>query len=134
MDHLVNNRGQVDLFANDFDLSRLDLGQVEYVVDQLEKHYSALVDVGDVLSLIVIELAVHPLCQYFAEADDRGQWSAELMAHLGEELGLELAGSYKLSVRFMQLNAISVSDPHEACIGIGVNGLDDSFNHFSRRS
>src|SRR5260370_313914 len=90
-------------------------------------------DVGDVLSLIASQLAVHALSQYFAKADDRGQWSAQLMAHLGEELRLELTGSHKLSVRVPQLNAIRVSDAHQARIGIGVNGPDDSLDHVSRR-
>ncbi len=49
-------------------------------------------DLADVLRLITVELAVHSLCQHFAEADDRGQWGPQLMTHLGQELGFELTG------------------------------------------
>src|SRR4029077_2287828 len=99
-DHLVDDRGQVDLLGDDIDLARFDLGQVEDVVDKLEKDESTPVNLRDVLSRVTTELTVHALREDFAEPDDGGQRSPELMAHLGAELRLALAVACSVGRQF----------------------------------
>src|SRR5213593_2355298 len=67
--------------------SRLDLGEVEDVVDQREQVAPGAQDDPHVLSLFLVQFAEHAVVQHFREADDRVEGRAELVRHVGEELG-----------------------------------------------
>ena len=54
-------------------------------------------------SCLGIQLAEHPLEEDLGEADDGVERSAELMRHVGEKLGLVVAGGFELAVRRLQL-------------------------------
>src|SRR4030095_3132101 len=79
--------------------ARLDLGEVQDVVDQREQVAPRGQDEPDVLGLLLVKLAKHAVVQHLREADDRVEGGAELMGHVGEELGLVLAGDLKLAVQ-----------------------------------
>ena len=69
-----------------------DLGQVEDVVDECQEVVAAGVDVlhpfeGDTDVFAGVRLAAHQV----AEADDRAEWRAQLVAHAREEVALGLA-------------------------------------------
>ena len=49
-----------------------------------------------VLVLLLVQLAEHPLGQHLREADDRVERRAQLVGHVGEELGLVPAGDLQL--------------------------------------
>ena len=49
-------------------------------------------DVLEVLLLLLVEVAEHAFGQHLGEADDRIEGCPELMGHVGEKLGLVLAG------------------------------------------
>src|SRR2546428_620832 len=72
--------------------SRLDLREVEDVVDQREQVAPRGQDDADVLGLLVVQLAEHAVVEHLREADDRVEGRAELVGHVGEELGLVAAG------------------------------------------
>ena len=85
----------------------LDLREVEDVVDQREQVVARAVDVEQVLELLVVDLAEHLLAQHLGEADDRVERRAQLVRHVGEELGLVL-------VRHLQLAALGLDLVEEA--------------------
>src|ERR1700730_13607356 len=64
----------------------LDAGEVEDLVDELEKMAARLEDVARRLGLLVG--GDPPLLEKLAEAEHGGQGSSQLMAHPGEELRL----------------------------------------------
>src|SRR5207249_4606439 len=72
--------------------SRLDLGEVEDIVDQREQVAPGAQDDAHVLSLFLVQFAKHAVVQYLREADDPVEGRAELVGHVGEELGLVAAG------------------------------------------
>ena len=59
-------------------------------------------------SCFVVQLAEHPLEQHLGEADDRVQRRAQLVRHVGEELGLVLVGDFELAALLLDL----VEQPH----------------------
>src|SRR5713101_8004089 len=53
-------------------------------------------DILQVLGLLVVQLAEHPLVQHLGEADDRVERGAQLVRHIGQELRLVAAGGLEL--------------------------------------
>ena len=67
-------------------LARLQLGQVQDVVDQAQEVVGAATDVADP-RLLLLAIDIGP-AQQLGVADDRVHRRAELVAHVGEELAL----------------------------------------------
>ena len=65
-------------------------------------------DVVEVLGLLLVQLAEHPLVQHLREADDRVERRAQLVRHVGQELGLVLVGRLELAVQAPELVAHAV--------------------------
>ena len=61
------------------------------------------VDVLEVLVLLVVEVAEHPLDQHLGEADDRVKRGAQLVGHIGEELALVATGRLELLALVLDL-------------------------------
>ena len=89
----------------ELDLPRFDLGEVEHVVDEREQVVSGGQDVVEVLRLLFVDIADHPLAQHLREADDRVQRRPQLVRHVGEEVRLVLAGRLELPVEAPELIA-----------------------------
>ena len=53
-------------------------------------------DVLEVIVLLFVELAEQPLEQHLGEADDSVERRAQLVRHVGEELGFVLVGHFEL--------------------------------------
>ncbi len=85
-------RGDLEL-----DLAGLDLGQVEHVVDQRQQMVAGREDVVQVLLLLGVDVAEHPLPQHLREADDRVQRRPQLVRHVRKELALVLACDLELA-------------------------------------
>src|SRR5437899_4772708 len=66
--------------------ARLDLRQVEDVVDESQQVLARRIDVVQVIRLLLVHLAKEFLLQHLRKADDRVQRRAKLMRHVGEEL------------------------------------------------
>ena len=77
-------------------LARLDLGQVEDLVEQLQQVLAGAPDVAEVLLLTLVELAEHPVQQHLGEADDGVERGAQLVRHAGQELRLVPARDLQL--------------------------------------
>ena len=89
--------------ALELHLTGLDLGQVEDVVDQREQVVGRGEDVVQVLVLLLVHLAEQLLLEHLGEADDRVQRRPQLVAHVGQELGLVLGGDLELRAFLGQL-------------------------------
>ncbi len=61
------------------------------------------VDVLEVFLLLVVEGPEHPLEQHLGEPDDGIEGSAQLMGHVGEELGFVAAGGFQLAALVLDL-------------------------------
>ncbi len=83
--------------------ARLDLGQIQDVVDEGEEVPAGGQYVLQVLLLLVVELAEHALEQHLGEADDGVERRAQLVGHVGEELGLVPVGDLELLGLLAQL-------------------------------
>ena len=82
--------------ASTFDRSRMSLISVEQVP-------AGGVDVLEVVVLLLVELAEQPLEQHLGEADDRVQRRAQLVRHVGQELGLVLVRDLELAALVLDL-------------------------------
>ena len=83
-------------------------------------------DVLDVLGLLVVELAEHPLPQHLGEADDRVERRAELVGHVREELGLVAAGRLELPALVLELaEEAGVLDGDRRLGGERLEEIDD---------
>jgi hypothetical protein len=94
---VVDGARQTEFRKFQFHPPRLDLGEVEDVVDEGQQVSSRFEDVGKVLGLLVVDLAEHPLVEHFREADDRVERRAQLVRHVGEELALVPARRLELA-------------------------------------
>ena len=81
----------------------LDLGQVEHVVDEGEQVAARGEDVVEVLLLLLVDVAEHPIPQHLREAEDRVERCSQLVRHVREELRLVLAGRFELRVQAAEL-------------------------------
>ncbi len=87
----------------ELDLSGLDLGEVEDVVDQREQVVPGRDDVVEVLGLLLVDRADHLVAEHLREADDRVQRRPQLVGHVGQELRLVLARRLELGVEATEL-------------------------------
>ena len=83
--------GQIGAFAGDTHLARIDLGQIEQVVQQTQHHASGIGDHLEVLALLGLELARQ---RQFGETDHAIHRRADFVAHIGEEGGLGLGSAF----------------------------------------
>ena len=88
-EHLAHRAPQVELDALEVDAARLDLREVEDVVDDLEQRPPRLVDHLGVLALLGGEAGVEEEPGHPDDAVHRG---ADLVAHVRHELRLEARG------------------------------------------
>ena len=112
----VAQAGEGDLLDLDRDGAGLDLREVENVVDQVEQVGAGRVDVAGELDLLVGEVAGGVLGELLAEDQDRVERRAQLVRHVGQELGLVLRGERQLGGLFLQRVA--------GLLDLGVLALD----------
>ncbi len=75
----------LELGSLDSDFARLNLGQIQQVIDEFQQVLSALADIVDLLGLLAVELPVGVLEQQVRQGEDRIHRRSEFMAHVGEE-------------------------------------------------
>ncbi len=115
-----SNVADVELHA-----AGLDLRQVEDVVDELKQVPAGRVDVLEVVVLLFVQLAEQPLEQHLGKADDRVERRAQLVRHVGEELGLVLVGDLELPALVLDLaEQAHVLDRDHRLVGEGLQQRD----------
>ena len=85
VDRLPQERGGSNGWRIQLDLPGLELGEVQHVVDHREQRLGALGDAGDVATRVGRQSLRWPPAA--GETDDAGQRRADLVAHVGQELG-----------------------------------------------
>ena len=98
----VEQVGEADLLGLDRDGAGLDLGQVENVADQVQQVGAGAVDGAGELDLLRRQVAVRVLGELLAEDQDGVERRAQLVRHVGEELGLVLRGQRQLGRLLLQ--------------------------------
>jgi hypothetical protein len=106
---VVDGRGQVEGRQLELHLPRLDLREIEDVVDEGQKVLPRGVNILQVLVLLRVQLAEHPLAQHLREADDRVERRAQLMRHVGEEFGL-------VATRRLELPTLDLDLAEQPCV------------------
>ncbi len=111
----------------------LHFGEVEDVVDQGEEMPARGQDVLEVLGLLLVHLPEHPLRQHLREAEDRVQRRAQLVGHVGQELGLVAAGRLELPALVRDLaEEPGVLDGQSGLGGEGLEEIDHLRRELSR--
>ena len=100
--HHVEQVGEEDLLRIDRHRAGLDLRQVEDVADQVEQVGAGAVDGARELDLLGREIAIRVVAELLAEDQDAVQRRAQLVRHVGQELGLVLRGQRELGRLFLQ--------------------------------
>ena len=77
-----------DRLVVDLELPRLDLRQVENLVDQLQQMLAGTRDPLQRLARAPVARILGILHEHFGDANDGVQWRAQFMAHIGEEPAL----------------------------------------------
>src|SRR3989442_4821654 len=98
LDALRNQRLDLDLAAVELRLPRLELGDIQEVVDEHQQVLSVLGNDVHVLALVAGQDTAVALEQQLGEAEDRVQRCAQLVAHVCQELRLVLVGALELGV------------------------------------
>ena len=84
-------------------LARLDLGQIEHVVDQAEQMAAVLLDALEHVLHLRGHVAVDAVLDQLGIAEHGVQGRPQLVAHVGQELGLVPARRFQLAGLFLDL-------------------------------
>ena len=75
----------------------LDLGEIEHGVDQLQQVLAGRVDLPEVVGELLGAEVGGVLLEHLAVADDGVERRAQLVRHVGQELGLVAVGDLELA-------------------------------------
>ena len=97
---------------------RLDLRQIEDLVEQRQQMLAGTQDVPEVFILALIEVSEQPFKQHLGESDHRVEWGTKLMRHAGQEIGLVLAHHLQFGALLLELvEELRVVDRHRRLAG-----------------
>ena len=82
----IEGSAEIEVSQLELHPARLDLRQVQDVVDKREQMMTRGVNILHVLRLLVVELSEHALAEHLGKADDCVQRGAQLMAHVGQKV------------------------------------------------
>ena len=107
-------------------LARFDLGQVEHIVDEIQQMTAALLHPFQHVADRLGHLSVDPIDDELRVAQDRVERGAQLVAHVGEELRLVLAGDLQLPALLLDLaEQARILDRQGRLLGKGLQQLHD---------
>ena len=95
-DHLVDQRGDFHRFQIEVQFSRLDLRQVENLIDEVEEMLAGAMDAAERLGGLFRPKTRRIADHHVGQPDDGIQRRAQLMAHIGEETRLGAAHCFGL--------------------------------------
>ena len=121
--HVLDQRRQRERFEMKLHAPRLDLGEVENVVDQREQVPARAEHAIERLDVLLQRLRVLP--QHLGDADDGVERRAQLVAHVGEELRLVLTCDFELAALLLDFVEQSrVLDRQDRLRGEGLHQFD----------
>src|ERR1700694_324127 len=100
---LFGHLGAVEWQEVSFPLARLDLGQVQQVIDDRQQMAAARLHSLQLLFLLRVQRAGQLHQQGAGKADDRVQGGSQLVAHARQEAVLGLVCALQLEIRLLQL-------------------------------
>ncbi len=100
--HVVDQLNQGDPGRTDVHLARLDLRQIEDVVDQLEQVGTGPVDRLGEFHLLRRQIALGVVRQKFGQNEQRVEWRPQLVRHVRQELRLVTHGDGELLGALLQ--------------------------------
>ena len=131
--HVLDQRRQRERFEVKLHAPRLDLRQVENVVDQGEQVAGGAQHPLERLELVLALEIAGVLQQHLGDADDGVERRAQLVAHAGEELRLVLAGDLELLALLLDLvEQPRVLDRDHRLRGEGLQQIDRAFRKLAR--
>src|ERR1700674_1784277 len=101
--HLSGHLGAIQRQKVSFPLARLDLGEVQQIVDYRQQMAAARLHRLELLLLLGVQRAGQLHEQGARKTDDGIQGSSQLVAHAREEAVLRLVSALQLEVRLLQL-------------------------------
>ena len=101
--HVLDQRRDRERLDVELHLARLDLGEVEDVVDEREQMPAGAQHALERLDLVVPLQVARVLVQHLGDADDGVQRRAQLVRHVGEKLRLVLARRLQLLALLLDL-------------------------------
>src|SRR6516162_4212141 len=115
-------------------LAGLDLGQIEHVIDESEEVFAVGLKAFEYAEHLLGWLTVSAIGHQFGITQDRVEWGAQLMAHVGQELRLVLARLFKLSALVLNLvEQAHILDGDDSLIGKSFNQLNLLWREWPRR-
>ena len=107
------------------ELTGLDLGEVEHVVDQAKEVLAVALDAVEHLAHLLGRLAIDVVEDELGVAEDGVERRAQFVAHVGEELRLVLARLGKLAALVLDfVEQPHVLDRDHGLVGEGLDQLD----------
>ena len=100
-DGLSHEVVKIELDLLQLQFPRLDLGKIQNVIDYIQKRLAGGFDHEQVLTLFLSQCGIQGK---FGHTHDSIDESADLMAHIGEELTFCLAGCFRNFPGIFQLN------------------------------
>ncbi len=94
--------GNFEFNGPGFEFARFHFGQIQQIVDEFEQILRGFADVIDLLLLFSGERSIGAVAQQASERKNRIERRAELVAHVGEELRLQLVGAPEVVGLFVQ--------------------------------
>ena len=111
----------------------LDLGDVENAVDQSEQVLAVRADAREHIHRFLRQRAVKAFLDELGITEDGGERGPQLMAHVGDELRLVLAGDFKLAALLGDLlEQAGVLEGYCRLFGKGLHEADDGLREFAR--
>ena len=116
---------EIEIVEEQVHLAGLDLGDVEDVVDHRQQVLAGGADLLQVGDLLAAPVELRVLEQHLAVADDGVERRAQLVAHLGQELGLGAVGAlgFLLGMRELASAVASVALDLAQQLGLRVDDL-----------
>ena len=99
----LDQAGHVEALEVQLHLAGLDLGEVEDVVDELEQMLAGRVDLLEIVRELLGAEVGRILLEHLAVADDGVERRAQLVGHVGQELGLVAVGLLELAALVFDL-------------------------------
>src|SRR5262249_13535918 len=98
--------------AGQLHFTRLHLGQIQDVVDELQQMTTAGLYVADVLQLTAVQLAKRLVEEDFRKPYDRVERRSQLVAHIGKEQAFGSVGSLRGFLGLLEriLSALTLRD------------------------
>ena len=108
IDHTLEQRAHLDRLQVQLHLARLDLGQIQHVVDQPQQMLAGNMNLFQIRDQFNVAIVHGLLGQQLAVTNDRVQRRAQLVAHIGQKHALGVIGGIRRFPGLFQLRTFAL--------------------------